>query len=92
VKARVNDSLEMCCWNGFNRRKLTAFQFMDLLYLVCKLQPKWFLDSEYQMAGSIIKKKDISYRKVYDENDVVEGNVDHWIYKSLPGINCSCEP
>jgi len=54
VKARVNDCLEMCCFNGYDRRELTS-QFMDLLYLTCKMQPKWlFLDSEYQMAGCII--------------------------------------
>jgi len=55
VKARVNDCLEMCCLNGYDRRELTTSQFMDLLYLTCKVQPKWlFLDSEYQMVGCII--------------------------------------
>jgi hypothetical protein len=29
---------------------------------------------------------------VYDESDDVEGNVDHWINKSLPGMNRRCEP
>jgi len=58
VKARVNVCLEICCLNGYNRRLLTTSQFMDLLYLMCKMQPKWlFLDSEYQMAGCIILKK-----------------------------------
>jgi len=48
VKARVNDCLELCCLNGYNRRELTASKFLDLLYVMCKMQPKWlFLDSEY---------------------------------------------
>jgi hypothetical protein len=29
---------------------------------------------------------------VYDESDDVEGNVDHWINKFLPGMNHGCEP
>jgi hypothetical protein len=29
---------------------------------------------------------------VYGESDGVEGNVDHRINESLPGMNCGCEP
>lgn len=39
-----------------------------------------------------LKKKRQVTEKVYGESDDVEGNVDHWIKKSLPGMYHGCEP
>jgi hypothetical protein len=88
VKARVNNCLEMCCLNGYKRRELTASQFMDLLYLMCKIQREWlFLDSQYQIAGCIILKKDKLQKKCMMKVVVLKE-----INKSLPGMNCGREP